>query len=77
MTILATPNWTYSRDQAFKPLLHKHYRNRLPIYCNVERVIEMAEDISNGRFAMRELKDKNVRDMAHVLMAFVQQREDL
>jgi len=77
MTTLTKPNWTYSRDQASKPLLHKYYRNRLPIHCNVERMLQMAEDITNGNFSMRELKDKNVRDMAYVLMAFVQQREDL
>ena len=77
MTTITTPNWTYSRDQASKPLLHKHYRNRLPIHCSVEHAIKMAEDITNGNFSMRKLKVKNVRDMAYVLKAFVQQREDL
>jgi len=77
MTTLTKPNWTYSRDQASKPLLHKYYRNRLPIYCNAERVLQMAEDITNGNFSVRELKSKDILDISHVLMAFVQQREDL
>jgi len=71
------PLCAYTFANTKNSLLPKHYRNRLPIHCSAERAIEMAKDIKNGRFSMRELTDKNVRDMAHVLMAFVQQREAL
>jgi len=87
-------NWTFYSKKASNPLLHKHYRNRLPIHCSSERTIKMAEDITNNHFHIYEDKFyektggtelfvpsevilKDMEDMAHVLLAFVQQRKTL
>ena len=80
MTTIIVGTFSFSSREASKPLLNAHYRNRLPIHCSVDRAIKMADDIANGNSPIRmglDLKAKNVREMAHVLMAFVQQREDL
>jgi len=71
------PLCTYVASDASNPLLHKHYRNRLPIHCSVELAIETAEKIAIHGFYKSELNDKALNNMAHVLLAFAQQRKDL